>query len=152
MSLLKIKALFASPADYYGKTVRVGAWVRSIRASKTFGFIVLSDGSCQKTLQVVYDENVDDSGEMEIFDPEATWKKKTVYNFTAKELQVPIFQNGKLVYKCPDLQTIRSYCAQQIDTLWDEVKRFDNPHTYYVDLSSKLWDIKYRLLKENGGK
>lgn len=100
----------------------------------------------------VYDETVNDSGEMEIFDPDATWKKKTVYNFTAKELQVPIFQNGKLVYQSPDLHTIRKYCAEQIDTLWDEVKRFDNPHTYYVDLSSKLWDIKYHLLKENGGK
>ncbi len=100
----------------------------------------------------VYDETVDDSGEMEIFDPEATWKTKTVYNFTAKELMVPIFKDGKLIYKCPDLQQVRSYCLEQVDTLWDEVKRFDNPHTYYVDLSQKLWDIKYGLLKLGGKK
>lgn len=100
----------------------------------------------------VYDETVDDTGEMEIFDPEATWKTKTVYDFTAKELMVPIFQNGELVYRCPNLDEIRTYCMQQVDTLWDEVKRFDNPHTYYVDLSQKLWDIKYSLLKEKGGK
>ncbi|MBQ2785669.1 MAG: nicotinate phosphoribosyltransferase [Oscillospiraceae bacterium] len=98
----------------------------------------------------VYDETVDDSKDMEIFDPEATWKTKTVYNFTAKELQVPIFKNGELVYQSPDLQQIRAYCMEQVDTLWDEVKRFDNPHTYYVDLSQKLWDIKYNLLKNNG--
>ena len=98
----------------------------------------------------VYDETVDDSHDMEIFDPEATWKTKTVYNFTAKELQVPIFKNGELVYQCPDLQQVRAYCMEQVDTLWDEVKRFDNPHTYYVDLSQKLWDIKYGLLKHNG--
>ncbi len=98
----------------------------------------------------VHDETVDDSRDMEIFDPEATWKTKTVYNFTAKELQVPIFKNGELVYKCPDLQQVRKYCLEQVDTLWDEVKRFDNPHTYYVDLSKKLWDIKYGLLKSNG--
>ena len=98
----------------------------------------------------VYDETVDDSHDMEIFDPEATWKTKTVYNFTAKELQVPIFKNGELVYKCPDLQQVRNYCMEQVDTLWDEVKRFDNPHTYYVDLSQKLWDIKHGLLKTNG--
>ena len=98
----------------------------------------------------VYDETVDDSKDMEIFDPEATWKTKTVYNFTAKELQVPIFKNGELVYRSPDLQQIRTYCMEQVDTLWDEVKRFDNPHTYYVDLSQKLWDIKYNLLKNNG--
>ena len=98
----------------------------------------------------VYDEMVDDSKDMEIFDPEATWKTKTVYNFTAKELQVPIFKNGELVYQSPDLQQIRAYCMEQVDTLWDEVKRFDNPHTYYVDLSQRLWDIKYNLLKNNG--
>lgn len=97
----------------------------------------------------VYDETVDDTGKMDIFDPEATWKTKTVYNFTAKELQVPIFKNGKLVYKLPALEEIRSYCKEQVDTLWDEVKRFDNPHTYYVDLSKKLWDIRYDLLKNN---
>lgn len=97
----------------------------------------------------VYDETVDDSGEMEIFDPEATWKTKTVFNFTAKELQVPVFIGGELVYQCPPLQEIREYCAEQVDTLWDEIKRFDNPQNYYVDLSRKLWDIKYSLLKKN---
>ena len=100
----------------------------------------------------VHDETVDDSGEMEIFDPEATWKTKTVYNFTAKELQVPIFKNGELVYQCPELHQVRAYCQEQVDTLWDEVKRFDNPHNYYVDLSQKLWDIKYGLLKLGGKK
>ena len=97
----------------------------------------------------VYDEVVDDSQDMVIFDPDATWKTKTVYNFTAKELQVPIFRGGELVYRRPSLEEIRTYCMQQVDTLWDEVKRFDNPHTYYVDLSEKLWNIKYGLLKNN---
>ncbi len=100
----------------------------------------------------VHDETVDDTGELEIFDPEATWKTKRVYNFTARELMVPIFKNGELVYQCPDLQQVRQYCMEQVDTLWDEVKRFDNPHTYYVDLSQKLWDIKYGLLKEKGSR
>ena len=98
----------------------------------------------------VYDEQVDDSKDMEIFDPDATWKRKRVYNFTAKELQVPIFQGGRLVYELPTLEEIRAYCREQVDTLWEEVKRFDNPQTYYVDLSQKLWDIKYSLLEHNG--
>ena len=98
----------------------------------------------------VHDETVDDSRDLEIFDPQATWKRKKVYNFTAKELLVPIFQGGELVYQLPALSEIQTYCAQQVDTLWDEVKRFDNPHTYYVDLSQKLWDIKDRLLHEGG--
>ncbi len=97
----------------------------------------------------VYDETVDDSKDIVIFDPDATWKKKTVTDFTAKELQVPVFKNGKLVYNKPSLEEIKKYCAEQIDTLWDEVKRFDNPHNYYVDLSQKLWDIKYQLLESN---
>ena len=98
----------------------------------------------------LHDEVVDDSRDLEIFDPQATWKRKNIYNFTAKELLVPIFQNGELVYDMPSLLEIQKYCADQVDTLWDEVQRFDNPHTYYVDLSQKLWDIKYALLKTNG--
>lgn len=96
----------------------------------------------------LHDETVDDSGTLKIFDPDAVWKQKEVYNFTARELQKPIFMNGKLVYQKPTLEEIRSYCAEQIDTLWDEVKRFDNPHTFYVDLSQKLWDIRNGLLME----
>ena len=64
---------------------------------------------------------------------------------------MPIFRSGKLVYRLPTLEEIRTYCREQVDTLWDEVKRFDNPHTYYVDLSQKLWDIKYALLKRGSG-
>ena len=97
----------------------------------------------------VHDETVDDSQDIEIFDPETTWKRKRVYNYTARELQVPVFQGGKLVYQLPTLQEIQDYCKKEVDALWDEVKRFDNPHTYYVDLSQKLWDIKYQLLREN---
>lgn len=96
----------------------------------------------------LHDETVDDSKDLEIFDPEATWKTKTVYNFTAKELQVPIFRQGQLVYRKPTLDEIRAYCQQQVGTLWDEVKRFDNPHTYYVDLSRKLWNIKNDMLRQ----
>ena len=94
------------------------------------------------------DETVDDSGAFRIFDPDATWKQKNIYHFEAKELLVPIFREGKLVCDLPPLDAIRGYCSEQVDRLWDEVKRFDNPHTYYVDLSQKLWDIRYRLLKE----
>ncbi len=119
---------------------------------KLYRFFGNDTGKAIADYLCVYDETVDDSQDLEIFDPENTWKTKTVYNFTAKELQVPIFKDGQLVYKCPDLQQIRAYCAQQVDCLWDEVKRFDNPHTYYVDLSQKLWDIKYSLLKRNGAR
>jgi len=99
----------------------------------------------------VYDEAVDDSKNITIFDPDAPWKTKEVYNYTAKELQVPIFIDGKLVYSKPTLKQIHDYCKEQIDTLWDEVTRFENPHNYYVDLSQKLWDIRYALLTEKRG-
>lgn len=119
---------------------------------KLYRFFGKDNGKALADFLCVYDEEVDDSDTMEIFDPEATWKRKTVYNFEAKELQVPIFRDGKLVYQCPNLEEIRSYCQAQVDTLWDEVKRFDNPQTYYVDLSQKLWDIKYGLLEANSKK
>lgn len=94
----------------------------------------------------VYDETVDISKPHTIFDPNATWKTKTLTDFTARELLVPIFQNGECVYDCPSIKEIAAYCKEQVDLLWDEVKRFENPHTYYVDLSRKLYEIKGILL------
>ena len=98
----------------------------------------------------VYDEIIDCTKPLTIFDPDFTWKKKTLTDFTAKELQVQIFRSGELVYEKPSLGEIRSYCARQMDTLWDEVLRFENPHNYYVDLSEKLWSIKHGLLDSEG--
>ena len=117
---------------------------------KLYRFYANDTGKALADYLCLHDETVDDSDTMEIFDPEATWKRKEVYNFTAKELLVPVFQNGELVYDLPTLEEIRTYCAGQLDTLWDEVKRFDNPHSYYVDLSQKLWDIKNDLLMRFG--
>lgn len=94
----------------------------------------------------IYDEVVDDSKPRTIFDPNAVWKTKMFDNYTAKELLVPIFKNGKCVYESPSIDEIATYCREQIDLLWDEVKRFENPHNYYVDLSKKLYDIKALLL------
>lgn len=97
----------------------------------------------------VYDEFIDNTKPLTIFDPNNIWKKQTITNFTAKELLVPIFKKGKKVYNNPDIHTIRNYCLEQVDLLWDEVKRFENPHTYYVDLSEKLWSIKNALISQN---
>ena len=117
---------------------------------KLYRFYAKDTGKAIADYMTIYDETVDDSQDLVIFDPDATWKRKRVYNFTARELQVPVFRGGELVYQLPSLEEIRTYCTQQVDTLWDEVKRFDNPQTYYVDLSQKLWDVKYGLLKSNG--
>lgn len=96
----------------------------------------------------LYDETVSSEQPHTIFDSNATWKTKTLTNFTIRELLVPVFKNGECVYNKPKLADIQAYCAKQVDLLWDEVKRFENPHTYYVDLSKKLWDIKQQLLEE----
>ena len=90
-------------------------------------------GKAEADYITVWDETVDESAPLELFDPRATWKRKTYTNFTAKPLQVPVFQGGKLVYRLPALSEIQAYCRAQVDTLWDTVKRFENPHTYYVD-------------------
>jgi len=93
-------------------------------------------------------EVIDDSMPYTIFDPEQTYKRTTINNFTAKKLQVQIFKNGKCVYDSPDIDEIKSYCKSQIELIWDEVKRFENPHKYYVDLSKPLWDLKQKLLSD----
>ena len=98
----------------------------------------------------VYDEFVDDTKPHTIFDPNATWKTKTLTDFTARELLVKVFENGECVYDCPDIEEIAAYCREQLDLLWDEVKRFENPHDYYVDLSKKLYEIKNILLSVYG--
>ena len=104
-------------------------------------------GKAEADLICVFDETVDDTKPLEIFDPENTWKTKTLQNFKAEELLVPVFKNGKQVYIAPPLDEIRAHCKTSLESMWEEVKRFDNPHNYYVDLSRKLWDIKYGMIK-----
>ncbi|MGI6732715.1 MAG: nicotinate phosphoribosyltransferase [Anaerovoracaceae bacterium] len=92
-------------------------------------------------------ENIPSDEEYEIFDPQFIWKRKIVSNFEAKNLRVQIFDKGRLVYKLPSIEEIRTYCQEQIDTLWDEILRFENPHEYYVDLSKELWELKTGLIE-----
>ena len=106
-----------------------------------------ADGKAFADLITLHDETVDESRPLELFDPVDTWKRKTFENFTAKEQQVPNFQSGKLVYDLPSMEEIRAHCAHELSLQWEEVKRFENPHNYYVDLSQKLWDLKQELLK-----
>ena len=114
---------------------------------KVYRFYGRDTGKAIADYMTVYDEQVDDGKDLELFDPNATWKTKTVYNFSARELQVPVFLGGKCVYSRPTLEQIREYCRREVDTLWDEVKRFDYPHKYYVDFSQKLWQIQQDLLR-----
>ena len=94
----------------------------------------------------LFDEVIDDTKPYVIFDPEHTWKRKTITNFKAVKIRRKIFDKGELCYELPDIETIKNRCSAQLDTLWDEVKRFENPHTYYVDLSEPLWKCKHELL------
>ncbi|NCB28322.1 MAG: nicotinate phosphoribosyltransferase, partial [Clostridia bacterium] len=98
----------------------------------------------------VHDEVLDESRPYTLFDPIHTWKKKTVTNYTAKPLLVQLFDKGRQVYESPDIEQIRAYCAQQMETLWTQITRFENPQTYYVDLSAKLWEVKNNLLEHCG--
>lgn len=95
------------------------------------------------------DEVIDSTKPYTIFDPEQTYKRTTLTDYTAKKLRIQIFSKGKCVYSSPDIEQIKSYCRDQLDLIWDEVKRFENPHEYYVDLSEKLWELKNRLLSEH---
>ncbi len=107
-------------------------------------------GKAEADLLCVWDETIDDTKPLEIFDPEHVWKRKTLENFTATELLKPIFKDGKQVYELPTLGEIRLHCEEEIKGMWDEVRRFSNPHNYYVDLSERLWNIKHGMLKSRG--
>lgn len=109
-------------------------------------------GKARGDVITVAGETIPEQNEYVIFDPNAVWKKTRVTNYTVRNLQVPIFKEGKCVYECPSIEEIREYCKEQVDTLWDETLRFENPQTYYVDLSQKLWDMKNRLLEEHSEK
>ena len=93
------------------------------------------------------DEIIDDKEPLLLFDPILTWKHKTVTNYRIECLQIPVFLGGECVYESPDIHEIQKYCKEQLDLLWDEVKRFDNPHRYYVDLSDALWTLKQEMLR-----
>lgn len=97
-------------------------------------------------LLTLNEETIDDSKPLEIFDPVHTWKKKKLKNYYVKELMVKIFEKGKPVYTNPDVLAIREFAKKETERLWPEVLRFENPHTYYVDLSTSLWGLKQRLL------
>ena len=139
-----------------------GVTVPKIKISENVGKITtpcfknlyrLYDRETNKSIADVittHDEIIDDTKPYEIFDPQNTWKRKTIENFKAVNIRKKYIENGKLIEKLPTIEEIREYCKEQLDTLWDEVTRFENPHTYYVDLSQKLWDIKNELL--NRGK
>jgi len=94
------------------------------------------------------DEVIDDTRSYEIFDPNFVWKRKVLTNFRAEDIREQIFSKGRRLTKEKSLKELQDFCSQQVDTLWDEVKRFENPHRYYVDLSQKLWDVKNRLISQ----
>ncbi|MBQ3572975.1 MAG: hypothetical protein IJA16_00095, partial [Clostridia bacterium] len=113
---------------------------------KVYRLFSKDSGMAVADVLTTYDEEINADEPYEIFDPSNTWKRKTITDFEAKELQVKIFEGGKRVYTSPPLDEIRAYCKDSIEKIWDEVRRFENPHEYYVDMSQKLWDIRYSLL------
>ena len=105
-------------------------------------------GKAMADVVTLSEEEIDQPTPYELFDPIHTWKKKTVKNFIARRLLQPIFVEGKCVYASPTLPEIQRYCSSQLNTLWEEVTRFDKPHHYYVDLSQNLWNLRQTMLEK----
>ena len=115
-----------------------------------YRFYSKDTGKAEADLLTIHGEVIDENEDYELFDPNHIWKRKTMSNYTLKKLLVPIFINGECVYECPSVSEIRDYCKHEIESMWDEVLRFENPHNYYVDLSQDLWDEKTMLLRGRG--
>ena len=103
-------------------------------------------GKALADLLALADEDFSSGEPLEIFDPENTWKRMTLCDYRVRQLLVPIFENGELVYNSPALSEIAAYAKQEMETFWDEYKRLNRPHRYKVDLSQKLYDLKLQLL------
>jgi len=116
---------------------------------KTWRLFDKETGKAIADVITLADEVIDETKPYVIFDPDHTWKRKTVTNFTAKNLMVKVYDKGKKIYESPSVNEIQKYCREQVSTMWDEVLRFENPHAYYVDLSQKLWDLRQVLLNKH---
>ncbi len=114
-----------------------------------YRFYDKDSNQCKADLIALDEEPAPSGDEFEIFDPIAPWKRKTLRNFYVKNIRVQLFDKGKLVYKLPAVDEIRSYCARQVGDLWDEMLRFENPQTYYVDLSQRLYELKQEIIREH---
>ena len=118
---------------------------------RLYRFYDKTTGKAIADLIALTDEVINPDEPYTLFDPVYTWKKKTVTDFECRELMEPVFVKGQCVYKYKSVEEIREFCKAQIETLWDEVLRFEYPHNYYVDLSKRLWDMKHQLLEEARG-
>lgn len=108
----------------------------------------MESGKAVADVLTLDEEDLSNEKTYSLFDPDFTWKRKTVDNFVAREMLVKIFSSGECVYNSPSLDAIREYCNEQVTTLWEEVTRFENPHKYYVDFSGKLWGLKQTLIEK----
>ncbi|MDD6155157.1 MAG: nicotinate phosphoribosyltransferase [Eubacteriales bacterium] len=117
---------------------------------KIFRFYDNESGKALADVVALRDEETPDGSPYTIFDPNAVWKKKTLTNYHVRELQEQIFKGGVRVYEKPDIETVKKYCHDQMETIWEETLRFENPQTYYVDLSQKLFDLKNDMINELG--
>lgn len=104
-------------------------------------------GKAMGDVIAIHDEVIDPAKPYTLFDPIHTWKKRTVTHYTIRSLQAQLFRAGQCIYDSPDIHTIQRYCASQVETLWEQIKRFENPQTYFVDLSQRLWNCKQELLE-----
>ena len=106
-----------------------------------------STGKAIADLIMLEEEEIDENAPLTIFDPNETWKRTTISNFTTKELLVPIFQEGKQVYQSPAVMDIRAFAQEDLNTFWNEYRRFTRPHIYKVDLSDGLWQLKQNMIR-----
>ena len=137
--------------DEYAPRIKISESVEKVTTpgfKKLYRLYDKETGKAAADYITLYDEVVDDSQPLTLFDPKDIWKTKELTNYKAVDLLEPIYENGKRVYESPSLVEIQAFCKQELDNMWDEIKRFENPHRYYVDLSEKLWTLKTILLNE----
>ena len=110
-------------------------------------------GKIKADLIALEEESFDTTEDLTLFHPLATWKKMklSANTYSIKELLIPVFVGGECVYNSPSVMQIQKYCAQELNTLWDEHKRLRKPQLFPVDLSLALWTLKSNMIQEIRG-
>ncbi len=101
-------------------------------------------------LLMLHDEKLDTDAPLTIFHPDYTWKRKTLERFSCRPLLIPVIRDGQCVYSLPSLEQVRQYCQEELSSFSPEHRRLVNAHTYFVDLSLSLWQLKQDLLRQGG--
>lgn len=115
---------------------------------KVYRIINRNSGKSEGDYIALADEQPQEEERLKMFHPVHTYIAKFVTNFEARELHAVIFEQGRRVYRQPELSEIQAFARDNLELLWDEYKRTLNAEEYPVDLSQACWNNKMAMIDD----